>query len=77
MNNMLTDHPSKDVRSALIRLLDALCMWERTTSRHHVLIVKDSIGCEYRTLDSCPPPDHIGDHTLLESFEQLAEQEAK
>ena len=66
--NLLTDHPSDDVRAAAVRLLDALCMWERSTGRHNLVILKDSIGVEYRSLDGGPVPEHIDDATLLELF---------
>lgn len=75
MNNLLTDHPSDEVRAAAILLLDALCQWERNTGRHNVVIIKDSIGCEYRTLDGAPPPDHTTDEELLDAFESLKKQE--
>ena len=44
MKNLLFDHPHADVRAALIRLLDALTTWERSTGRHSVVIVKDELG---------------------------------
>lgn len=59
------------MKSAAIRLLDALCMWERNTGRHHVLILKDSIGCEYRVLDNAPIPSDVTDQQLLEAFHNL------
>lgn len=77
MKNLITDHPSEDVRTAAIRLLDALCMWERTTGRHNLFIVKDSIGCQYRSMDGSPVPDHVGDHTLLEAFDGLSPNEQR
>lgn len=75
MKNILTDHPSEEVRAATLRLLDALCMWERTTSRHNIVIVKDSVGCGYRSFDGVPVPEHVGDHQLLESFQTLYDEE--
>lgn len=72
MKNLIHEHPSEDVRAAAVRLLDALCMWERSTGRHNLLIVKDSVGCQYRSMDGSPIPDHVGDHSLLEAFEGLA-----
>ena len=75
MKNILTDHPSEDVRAAAVRLLDALCMWERSTGRHNVLIIKDSIGCGYRSMDGSPIPYNIGDHQLLEAFQSLYDEE--
>lgn len=75
MKNILTDHPSEEVRAAALRLLDALCQWERSTSRHNVVIIKDSIGCGYRSFDGSPVPDDVGDHHLLESFQVLYDAE--
>ena len=71
MNNLITDHPSEEVRAAAIRLLDALCMWERTTFRGNVLIVKDKIGVQYRSLTGAPVPDDVSDAQLLEAFDNL------
>lgn len=76
MKNLLLAHPSEEVRAAMIRLLDALTTWERSTGRHHVVIVKDSIGCQYRTLDGGNVSDHIGDHGLLETFEEMVKEES-
>lgn len=59
----------------MVRLLDALCMWERSTGRHNVVIVKDSIGCGYRSFDGSPVPEEVGDHRLLESFQVLYDSE--
>jgi hypothetical protein len=71
VKNLLTDHPSKDVRAAAIRLIDALCMWNRSTGRENILIIKDSVGCEYRTLSGAPPPEYVSDAQLLEAFDGL------
>ena len=73
MKNLLTDHPSADVRAAAIRLLDALCSWERNTGRANLVIIKDAIGVQYRTFSGSPVPDHVGDHALLESFQAIME----
>jgi hypothetical protein len=69
--NLMHEHPSEEVRSAMVRLADALCQWERTTGRAHVIIVKDGIGCEYRALDSAPAPADVSDLELLSAFEGL------
>ena len=71
MKNMLTEHPSEEVRRALLHLLDALCSWERSTGRENLLIVKDAIGCQYRSVSGCPTPKDTGDHTLLELFDSI------
>lgn len=51
-------------------------MWERSTSRHNVVIIKDSIGCGYRSFDGSPVPEDVSDHQLLESFQTLYDIEA-
>jgi hypothetical protein len=75
VRNLLSDHPSEDVRAAAIRLLDALCMWERSTSRHNVVIIKDSIGCGYRSFDGAPVPEDVDDSRLLEAFQSFYDEE--
>jgi len=47
-------HPDEAVRTALIRLCDALCTWERNTSRRSILILVDSSN------------DDISDEQLIE-----------
>lgn len=76
MKNLLTDHPSEEVRAAAIRLLDALCSWERSTSRENLVIIKDSIGCQYRSFTGSPVPESTGDHALIEVFDGIMEREA-
>jgi len=75
MKNMLHQHPSPDVRRALLNLADALCSWERTTGRDNLLIVKDTVGCEYRSLSGAPVPDDIPDGHLIEGFESLKQEQ--
>lgn len=75
MKNILTSHPDPEVRAAALRLLDALCMWERATSRHNVVIIKDSIGCGYRSFDGGPVPEDVSDAHVLESFQALYDAE--
>lgn len=76
MKNLIHEHPCPEVRAATIRLLDALCTWNRNTGRENVVILKDTAGCEYRTLSGVPQPEDITDAQLLEAFESLkAEQQ--
>lgn len=35
------------------------------------MIIKDTVGCEYRALSGAPQPEHITDGQLLEAFESL------
>jgi len=53
------EHPDREVQSAIIRLNDALCMWERATSRESVLIIREQGGFEHRSVSGKPgvPPD--------------------
>jgi len=75
--NLLHDHPSKDVRAALIRLLDALTTWNRTTGRSNIVIVKDTVegGLEWRSLDGSPLPDDMTDDEALETFDELKREQ--
>lgn len=63
------EHPSDEVRAALIRLSDALCQWERNTGRQSVLILREQGGFEYRAMSGKPnvPPD-IHDSMLFDSL---------
>lgn len=70
--NLLHEHPSDEVRAAAIRLMDALTSWNRSTSRENVVIIKDSIGCEIRTLSGAHQPEEITDAMLLEAFDNLS-----
>ena len=53
------EHPNSEIQAAIIRLSDALCSWERATSRESVLIIRESHGFEYRAVSGKPnvPPD--------------------
>jgi len=73
MKNLLFDHPHEDVRAAMIRLLDALTTWERSTGRHSVVIVKDELGGQCRALDGKPVPEDVPDDDLLQNFEIMCE----
>lgn len=72
MKSLIHEHPDKEVRSAAIRLLDALTTWERNTGRHNIVIIKDSIGCEYRSMDGAPVPASVADGDALEVFDKLS-----
>ncbi len=37
-------HPNGEVRLAILRLCDALCSWERATSRTSLLVVRETGG---------------------------------
>jgi len=70
--NLLHEHPSDEVRAAAIRLMDALTTWNRNTGRENVVIIKDTVGCEIRTLSGAPQPPSITDDMLLEAFDNLS-----
>jgi hypothetical protein len=71
MNDLLFKHPSEDVRKAAVRLLDALCSWERSTGRKNLVIIKDGIGCDYRSLSGSPLPPDVSDSQALEAYENM------
>lgn len=75
-NNLLTDHPSVDVKGAALQLLDALCSWERSTGRHNVVIIKDSIGVDYRTFDGAPVNEYTSDAVLLEMYDNISREDS-
>lgn len=59
-------HPDKEVERALVRLNDALCSWERSTSRESVLILKEVGGFVHRSVSGKPvPSDDISDARLF------------
>lgn len=39
---MWSEHPSPEVRQALIRLCDCLCTWERSTGRQNLLVLVEA-----------------------------------
>lgn len=64
--NFMMTHPCKDVEAALIRLNDALCMWERSTGRNSVLILREEGGFVHRSMSGKPDvPDDVTDVMLL------------
>jgi hypothetical protein len=74
--NLLHDHPSPEVRAAMVALCDALTMWERSTGRNYLIIVKsDAPGAiyEWRSLSGGPAPPVQSDAMLLVAFEGIAE----
>lgn len=57
-------HPDKEVQSAIIRLSDALCVWERETGRENILIIHEKGFC-FRAVNGKPNiPDYIKDEEL-------------
>ncbi len=65
---MWTKHDDGAVNQALIKLNDALCMWERSTGRQSVLIVREEGGWEHRSLSGKPGlPADVTDQMLLDT----------
>lgn len=62
----MQQHSSQEVQSAIIRLADALCSWERSTSIESVLIIREAGGFEYRAVGGKPNvPDDVSDIELF------------
>jgi hypothetical protein len=74
MNNLIHKHPCPEVRAAAIRLLDALTSWERSTGRQNIVIIKDTVGCETRTLSAAPIPPDISDEDALANFQAIYDE---
>ncbi len=63
------EHINVDVRAAIIRLSDALCMHERSTGIESILIVKEK-NFTYRAASGKPDiPDDIPDACLLSQMD--------
>ena len=61
-----SEHPDPDVQAALVRLCDALCIWERATTHESVLILREAGGFHFRAMSGKPSiPDFVSDHQLL------------
>ena len=60
------EHINKEIQSALIRLNDALCMWERSTGRESILILREQGGFEHRSVSGKPNvPSDVSDDDLF------------
>lgn len=60
------EHLDEDVQAAIIRLNDALCSWERATSRESVLIIREQGGFIHRSMSGKPDvADDVSDEQLL------------
>lgn len=63
------EHLDKHVQQALVTLNDALCSWERATSRESVLILREQYGFVHRSVSGKPVPpsnDDVTDEQLLQ-----------
>jgi len=64
--NYPDDHPDQDIRNALVKLSDAIVMWERATGRESVLIYREHGGFNYRTQSGKPGlPDDVTDEQMV------------
>ena len=72
---LLHHHPNEEVRRAALRLVDALCIWERDTGRQNLVIIKDESGCEYRSISGAPVPAELSDGELLASYEKIVNED--
>lgn len=70
-------HMDKEVNSALIRLLDALCEWERNSGRRSTLILMPHLMDERMVLaqDGKPLSDDFSSVSKAEWILKLAIQE--
>ena len=64
----IPQHKDKEVQRALIRLLDALCTWERETSRQSVFILREDDYCCRADSGKCIIPNDIPDELVLKRF---------
>jgi len=67
------EHPDQDVEQGIVRLCDALCMWERNTGRDSILIIREKGGFVFRAASGKPCPDSnadIDDATLTKNILQ-------
>jgi hypothetical protein len=72
-----SEHPDQAVRRALIELADALCSWERNTSRGSTLIYLEQGGFHFRAVDGKPVDSATGTaHRCLITDEELLRQQA-
>ena len=59
-------HPNQEVEKALIRLNDALCAYERATSKESVLILREVDGFVHRSISGKPCClDDVPDYQLM------------
>ena len=60
------EHPDPEVQKSIIRLNDALCMWERGTFRQSVLIIREMGGFVHRSVSGKPSvPEDVTDDQLM------------
>ena len=64
----IAKHPCKDVRDAIVKLVDALCEWERSTGRESVLIIREC-GFTFSAVSGKPcETDDVTDGELIQNI---------
>lgn len=77
-NKHPSEHPDREVQAALIRLLDAVCQWERGTGRESVLIYKEEGWGEVRAMSGKPIiPSDVTDAQIIQMIERKANDERR
>lgn len=65
------EHPCEEVRQKIRELSDAICSWERATSRESALIIREQGGFVYRAQSGKPGiPDDVPDEQLLNMVDE-------
>ncbi len=69
------EHPDREVQAAITRLDDALCTWERATSRESVLIIHEQGGFTHRSVSGNPNTNYdISDTELFAIVEKVMDE---
>ena len=64
----IPQHKDREVREALVRLLDALCTRERDTGRQSVLILREDDYVCRAASGKCVVPDDVTDELLIRNI---------
>lgn len=71
---MPQQHPNREVADAITRLSDALCAWERCSSRQSVLILREEGGFSYRAMSGKPGiPDDVPDAMVMDTLSEAGQ----
>lgn len=72
LRNHMSQHQDPNVQTALVRLCDALCTWERNTGRTSALVLREMGGYCFRAASGKPLPSVLEDISDAELFETEA-----
>ena len=61
----IPEHKDPEVQRALVRLLDALCTWERATGRENAFILREDDYCCRAQNGKCVVPVDIPDEAVF------------